>query len=762
MYKKITLAQASKLVKEVKANILTVVADKRKEITEQIADLSDERKPILAYSYLKDGVDMRHCYCLSCGSEYDEEDTYRYYSYYKTGKCPTCKNNELMFINRASSLKSNIRHSLVIEVNNEEKYIIFASFTPTYNYNMNHMDIEDCLSAGNYDFLKGEFEKTIPEELYYYSFSIFMLDKGLRLYDETLSTNFISPTSNTGSRKLFEFFTGRIIGDMDAVEKFFVSNGIKMESSALLTIKKAHDDIERKKKEVAAKKVKKPNTELEMYRSYKPKAINEEEAIKSVSTAFMLLKTQVGTHYTYVAYCPKCNSFHEIVLGKQSDSFTCPGCGEELDCGYHKIGKGTEISDCTMVKTIELMEETNDLLVRTFDVYQKITINEELEYKIIEKLRFFFSPKKIRIFRIQGEDEQKITKGSAYDLDAGYWSHQAKIIQSNEEIKDIIQNSTMKYTGLIEAWGLNDQPGVSNVLDCNRTSYLYQWYKKPCIEQLLKTNLITATKEVIGMDMDRLDRYVNSHETSVYTILNITKPVFKIARKLNLSLSTIKYCKNFWELDHTLTEETFVQIKNLGSMDAIYEIASNYNISFSKIIEYIDSCYNYQCIEKNEAIRIWRDYLKMARDMTYRLDNKNTKFPSSLKKEHDKAIFAYRVVEDEINKKRFTEQAEKNVRYEYSYEKLFVRVPRTPEEIIEEGTNQKHCVASYVNRVREGDTIVAFIRYKEFPNDSYFTIEIRDDVVVQVKGYTNCAPKDKDLLVFLNKFAAAKKLKLSY
>ena len=242
----------------------------------------------------------------------------------------------------------------------------------------------------------------------------------------------------------------------------------------------------------------------------------------------------------------------------------------------------------------------------------------------------------------------------------------------------------------------------------------------------------------------------------------MTRFVFKIARANNLSLKMIMHCKNFWELDHTLTNETFNEIVQLGSTDTIYEISSRYNIPFAKIIEYVNSCYNYQCIEKPEALRIWRDYLRMAKDMTYRLDNKNTKFPSSLKKEHDKAIFAYRVLEDEKNRKRFIEQAKENEKYEYSYGKFFVKVPKTPEEIIEEGTNQKHCVASYVNRVREGDTVVAFIRYKEHPNDSYFTIEINDDVIVQVKGYTNCAPTDKTLLEFLTKFAVAKKLTLHY
>jgi hypothetical protein len=268
-------------------------------------------------------------------------------------------------------------------------------------------------------------------------------------------------------------------------------------------------------------------------------------------------------------------------------------------------------------------------------------------------------------------------------------------------------------------------------------------------------------KSIIG-DYTVLDKF-NKKGTTVYEILDITKPVYMIAKAKNASPSDLALIKKLWTLEESLTQELYEEILEFRRTDLVVTIKERFNIPFKKTIEYINSCYDHQCIEKQDALTIWYDYLRMAKDMDYRLKDNTIKYPSSLKKDHDRAIFAYKVVQDEVNQKRFVENANRNMNlYEYSSGDFIIKVPMHPNEVIQEGNVQKHCVASYVNRIREGETAVCFARRKDDPDTAYFTIEVKDDTVVQVKGYCNCAPKDVEFIEFLRKWADKKKLRLRY
>ena len=61
-----------------------------------------------------------------------------------------------------------------------------------------------------------------------------------------------------------------------------------------------------------------------------------------------------------------------------------------------------------------------------------------------------------------------------------------------------------------------------------------------------------------------------------------------------------------------------------------------------------------------------------------------------------------------------------------------------PEDIISEGKSQKHCVATYVNKMSEGHCTICFIRKKDNIESSYYTVEISpDNHIVQVRGFAN-------------------------
>lgn len=66
-----------------------------------------------------------------------------------------------------------------------------------------------------------------------------------------------------------------------------------------------------------------------------------------------------------------------------------------------------------------------------------------------------------------------------------------------------------------------------------------------------------------------------------------------------------------------------------------------------------------------------------------------------------------------------------------------IRVPEELDEITQEGINLHHCVGGYVNSHAHGDTNIIFLRKKNTPDESFYTIEVKNDQIVQIHGSHN-------------------------
>ena len=78
------------------------------------------------------------------------------------------------------------------------------------------------------------------------------------------------------------------------------------------------------------------------------------------------------------------------------------------------------------------------------------------------------------------------------------------------------------------------------------------------------------------------------------------------------------------------------------------------------------------------------------------------------------------------------------------YQKIFERdgmkivVPATPGELASEGNALHHCVGSYGGRVAKKECMILFLRHCSDETKPYYTIEVRGQGVVQVRGVGNC------------------------
>lgn len=79
--------------------------------------------------------------------------------------------------------------------------------------------------------------------------------------------------------------------------------------------------------------------------------------------------------------------------------------------------------------------------------------------------------------------------------------------------------------------------------------------------------------------------------------------------------------------------------------------------------------------------------------------------------------------------------------YNWQYKDFFIVVADSADSLVKEGQNLHHCVGGiYKELMAEGKTIILFLRKKDEPNKSFYTIELRGDTITQVYGYKDCNP----------------------
>ena len=439
----------------------------------------------------------------------------------------------------------------------------------------------------------------------------------------------------------------------------------------------------------------------------------------------------------------------------------CPKCGAPIS-EYGSLGTSwDEVQPFIVFENTDI--QGNPLLVRAFMLTTRLHINEaKIQQSLHEVARVFVSRKtngkaKKIVFAAPlyvSETKNELEKVSIDDL-LSRSTEEVFFIQDPKEIVDVIRRSSMINSGLIEACGF-DGPVLSGI---EPFSYIATFCAAPQVELVAKANIPDILRSVCTgrkYDYEKLHAGATTQE-----VLGVSKTVLKTARKHHMNYTDMCSYNSLWKADETLTYELWKEIDAAGlNTRLILELKRKFNVPYKRTMEYLESVYKYQCVEKPDALSLWTDYLRMAARCNFDITDKSRKFPSSLKKEHDIAVFAFNKLKNEIDEKLFRTQAEKNAKIlEFSYEDLFTVVPKTPQDIINEATAQKNCLRSYLEMVRDGSTRIAFLRRKEEPDRSYVTVEIdTEGRLVQVKGYCNSNPRSAAVDEFIKHWCKAKSL----
>ena len=243
------------------------------------------------------------------------------------------------------------------------------------------------------------------------------------------------------------------------------------------------------------------------------------------------------------------------------------------------------------------------------------------------------------------------------------------------------------------------------------------------------------------------------------SINDIPKSLIKVARNRKIKITNL-LCK-YWKYDPnahcigytldymSLDDEDLSNILKADRQQYInrqlhYESYFNmliheYGYNAKSLFKYMDRIKTYEGIEDmSYLMQELYDYAKMMKVIS----NKFDKYPRNFLTTHRIACRNYNRLKKEFSEEMFNQRIKKE--YECVYKDYVFIYPNCTQDIKDEAVMQNNCVASYIDRVINGECHIMFLRYKDHPNKSLVTLEIRNNKIVQALRHFNDPITDQD------------------
>lgn len=250
-----------------------------------------------------------------------------------------------------------------------------------------------------------------------------------------------------------------------------------------------------------------------------------------------------------------------------------------------------------------------------------------------------------------------------------------------------------------------------------------------------------------------------------YTINEIPKALIKLCRthKIQLSNKLMKYYKqkpNEYQLAYnleyiSLNDNDIYEILTCDNdrYDRetrcwIYEsyfirLLDEYGYTAKALLNYIDYLKTFEAIDDiRHLLRELFDYARMMKEISDKFD----KYPRHFLTTHRIACRNYNRLKEQFEEDKFKSRINKDMEKTFGEYRFFY--PTCTQDIKDEAVAQNNCVASYIKRVIEGQCHIMFLRYKDTPNESLVTIEVRNDKIVQaLQKYNHPLTKEQREIV---------------
>lgn len=456
-------------------------------------------------------------------------------------------------------------------------------------------------------------------------------------------------------------------------------------------------------------------------------------------------------------YCTNCKQMVPVEKPKHNTEGICKKCRSHIV--FKAVKKAAVVYDRGYASIFQKTRE--GFIWRYYELAKEYKDYMKPEFAVCEAFRIFYD----KDFSVTGEYEwmefkntgvmrwcQREEKPYSYNSYQSYARYMEQSTLYHSNLKKVFEGTEFQYSAIdLFAKGLNGDR-------FHPCTYLNEYKRNKFLEYLVKLKLY----KIVNGYLDRYyDNYLNEEGKRIHEVLKVTKEQVKQLCDMKAS----------WDELGVLQKANKEGVKLTSSQ--IQWISEN--ISVSSLIKYMRFKTPHKIIryikeqQEKENIRIrsiasdYKDYLETIERLGYDLINDFVFFPKHLKQSHDAAMEEFKLQEKRIEKMEEDERdiemgkiAEKLVkRYSMKDKKFTIRIPWTCEEIRNEGHKLHHCVRTYVNKILSKETAILFIRKTSAINKPFYTMEIRNGKVKQVRGKNNCDPTP-EVEAFVNKFKRKK------
>lgn len=474
----------------------------------------------------------------------------------------------------------------------------------------------------------------------------------------------------------------------------------------------------------------------------------------------------------------------DVITGRHHMEYCCMSCGKKfsrdevysrsnVECPSCGISTGQEarlVLDGTHEDIgIITMLDDNTVLIRAGKLVCDYDENFVPEYKQEESYR--------AIIELNPGEDPKVH----FLVNEGYGGNvlwvkkknyaSSKFHYSIKQIETIGELDALKYTGLKEYIDYKLNKGIythsipiSDIIHYIRYQSMY-----PIVEQLCKRGFNGTLEDEINHRVNHGKMMsLDLSQKKVSDAVGLPERLIKVYLKESDYHSRLEKFKALYRLDPNVCEEDIAWLELYGvEAQQVADIMHESQMSIRRLCEYLEHVRINQCFEPKGAITDWRDYLHAAKTIEVDLTDNKARYPSSLKREHDRAVAKQKLVLDAKKDEFFQAETERYGKlYSYKTDEYMIIPPKDMKDLFEEGRKLNHCVGSYSDCIVEGKTCIMFVRKTEEPEKPYFTIEINQTIgyVVQLRANSNRSinhSTEKELVRFLKEWSKKKNVALN-
>ena len=165
-----------------------------------------------------------------------------------------------------------------------------------------------------------------------------------------------------------------------------------------------------------------------------------------------------------------------------------------------------------------------------------------------------------------------------------------------------------------------------------------------------------------------------------------------------------------------------------------FNICNRYGYTTKSLLNYIDYLVTYEAINIEYPRQVLNDIADNC-NMLSQMSDKYDKYPRHFLSSHRITSRTYQRWKQEFNEELFVKRV--NTKMETTIGDYKFIYPKSTKDIKDEAVQQSNCVASYIDRVINGQCDIILMRKKNDIENSLVTVEIRNGKVVQARQRFN-------------------------